>query len=154
MTGWRVGWTLAPPPVTKAMSRLQSHLTSNVANVAQAAALAALQGPLDAVAEMRSTYDRRRRVAHERLNAIDGVDCPLPEGAFYAFPSVSGVLGREVGGRRVTTSLDLCEALLDAAGVALVPGEAFGAPACVRLSYALADADLAEGLDRLAGVLG
>ncbi|HWB72746.1 MAG TPA: pyridoxal phosphate-dependent aminotransferase [Egibacteraceae bacterium] len=153
MTGWRVGWSIAPAALTQAMTRLQSHSTSNVANVAQAAALAALDGPLDEVETMRATYDRRRRIAHERLNAVDGVVCPLPEGAFYAFPSVQGLLGRTVGGRRVDTSLQLCEALLDAARVSLVPGEGFGAPGCVRLSYALADDDLAAGLDRLVEAL-
>ena len=154
MTGWRVGWTIAPVPVTKAMTRLQSHTTSHVANVAQAAARAAVGGPLDVVAEMRATYDRRRRLTAERLNAIDGVVCPEPEGAFYAFPSFEGVLGRRVGGRTVSTSLELCEVLLDVAKVALVPGEGFGSPGYARLSYALGDDDLARGLDRIADALG
>ena len=149
MTGWRVGWSLAPVPVTKAMTRLQSHMTSNVANVAQAAALAAVEGPLEGVAVMRATYDRRRMIAFDRLNAIPGVECALPEGAFYAFPSLQGALGREVGGRVVTTSYDLCEALLEVANVALVPGEGFGAPGYARVSYALSDDDLVEGLDRI-----
>ncbi len=153
MTGWRVGWSIAPVPFTRAMTRLQSHATSNVGNVAQAAALAAVEGPLNDVATMRATYDRRRRVAHERLDAIEGVVCPLPEGAFYAFPSVEGVLGRDVGGRRVTTAAQLCEALLDCAKVALVPGEGFGAPGYVRLSYALSDEDLVKGLERIAAAL-
>jgi aspartate aminotransferase len=153
MTGWRVGWSIAPVPLTKAMTRLQSHTTSNVANVSQVAALAALEGPLDVVAAMRATYDRRRRLAHERLSALPGVTCPLPEGAFYVFPSVEGVLGRVVAGRTVSTSLQLCEVLLDVARVALVPGEGFGAPGYVRVSYVAADADLAEGLDRLARIL-
>jgi len=153
MTGWRVGWTIAPVEVTKAMTRLQSHTTSNVSNVAQAAALAAVEGPLDEVAAMRETYDRRRRLTTERLNAIEGIVCPEPQGAFYAFPSVEGVLGRTVGGRTVTSSLELCEALLDTAKVALVPGEGFGAPGYVRLSYALGDDDLARGLDRIAEAL-
>jgi aspartate aminotransferase len=153
MTGWRVGWSIGPVDVTKAMVRLQSHMTSNVSNVAQAAALAALEGGLDEVAEMRATYDRRRRLAAERLDAIDGIACPLPEGAFYAFPSVEGLLGREVGGRVVRSSLEVCEALLDSAKVALVPGEGFGAPGYVRLSYALADADLEEGIARIAKAL-
>src|SRR5690606_24196213 len=118
MTGWRVGWTIAPVAVTKAMTRLQSHTTSNVANVAQAAALAAVEGPLDVVATMRATYDRRRQLTTARLNAIDGVVCPEPEGAFYAFPSVEGDLGKRVGGRTVTTALELCEALLEEAKVA------------------------------------
>jgi aspartate/methionine/tyrosine aminotransferase len=150
---WRVGWAIAPAPVTSAMIRLQSHLTSNVANVTQAATLAALDGGLDDVAVMRATYERRRRVAYEALNAIEGVAAPLPQGAFYVFASVQGVLGREIGGRRPTTSAQLCEVLLDVAQVALVPGEGFGAPGHIRLSYALADDDLTEGLDRLSRVL-
>ena len=153
MTGWRVGWSIAPAPVTSAIARLQSHATSNVANVAQAAALAAVSGPMDAVAEMRATYDRRRKLAHERLNDIDGIDCPLPEGAFYAFPSVRGLFGREIGGRRVDSAQTLCEVLLETVKVALVPGEGFGAPDCVRLSYALSDDDLVKGLDRMADAL-
>src|SRR5687768_15294161 len=101
MTGWRVGWSIAPKPVTAAMARLMSHATSNVANVAQIAALAAVTGPMDMVDVMRATYDRRRLIAHERLNAIPGFECPLPEGAFYAFPSVAGTFGTTVGGHRV-----------------------------------------------------
>ena len=154
MTGWRVGWSIAPVPLTQAMTRLQSHATSNVANVAQAAALAALDGGLDDVAAMRATYDRRRQVMAARLDAVPGVTCPLPQGAFYAFPSFQGVLGRSVGGREVTSTLELCEALLEDAKVALVPGEGFGAPGYARLSYALADDELAEGLDRIAHTLG
>jgi aspartate aminotransferase len=154
MTGWRVGWTIAPLPVTRAMANLQSHVTSNVANVAQVAALAAVAGPLDDVAEMRAAFERRGRYAAERLDAMDGVRCPTPEGAFYAFPSVEGVLGREVGGHTVGSSLELCEVLLDVAKVALVPGEGFGSPGYVRLSYAMADADIEQGLDRIAEALG
>jgi aspartate aminotransferase len=153
MTGWRVGWSIAPVELTAAMERLQSHLCSNVANVTQAAAIAALDGPLGAVAEMRARYDRRRRLVHERLARIKGVDCPLPEGAFYVFPSVEGLLGCELGGRTVTTSLELCATLLVHAQVAIVPGEAFGGPGYVRLSYALSDEDLARGLDRIVDVL-
>ena len=153
MTGWRVGWSIAPVPLTQAMTRLQSHATSNVANVAQAAAIAALDGGLDEVALMRATYDRRRQVTAARLDTIDGVTCPLPQGAFYAFPSFEGILGRSVGGRTVTSSLALCDALLEVAKVALVPGEGFGAPGYARLSYALADDELAEGLDRIAQAL-
>ena len=153
MTGWRVGWSIAPKPVTAAMARLMSHATSNVANVAQVAALAAVTGPMDMVQVMRATYDRRRLIAHERLNAIPGFECPLPEGAFYAFPSVAGTFGTTVGGRRVTSAADLCEALLDTVQVALVPGEGFGAPDCVRVSYALSDDDLVKGLDRIADAL-
>ena len=153
MTGWRVGWSIAPTELTAAMGRLQSHTTSNVSNVAQAAALAALEGPFDEVRMMRETYDRRRRLTHERLAAIDGVVCPLPQGAFYAFPSFQGLLGGAIKGRPVTTSLDLCDVLLDVAQVALVPGEAFGAPGHARLSYALSDRALETGLDRMVEAL-
>jgi aspartate aminotransferase len=154
MTGWRVGWTIAPVGLTKAMTSLQGHATSNVANVSQVAAIAALEGPLDEVAVMRETYDRRRRTTHAALSSIAGVACPLPEGAFYAFPSFERRLGTEVGGRLVTTSVELCAALLDVAKVALVPGEGFGAPGYARLSYALADEDLERGLDRIVTALG
>ncbi|MBW3601300.1 MAG: pyridoxal phosphate-dependent aminotransferase [Actinobacteria bacterium] len=155
MTGWRVGWSIAPPPVTRAMLRLQSHVTSNVANVSQAAALAALDGPLDVVARMRDTYARRRTLARELLDSLPGVECPLPDGAFYLFPSVAGVLGGPpVAGRTARTSVELCDVLLETARVALVPGEGFGAPGCLRLSYALSDRELATGLDRIADVLG
>jgi aspartate/methionine/tyrosine aminotransferase len=153
MTGWRVGWLLGPPDVIKAATNLQSHLTSNVCNVAQRAALAAVAGPLDAVVEMRATYDRRRRTIVAMLSAIDGVVCPEPHGAFYAFPSFEGLLGRSVGGRTPTTTLELAEAVLDAAKVAFVPGEAFGAPGGARFSYALGDDDLVEGITRLAKLL-
>ncbi len=153
MTGWRVGWSIAPKPVTAAMARLMSHATSNVSNVAQAAALAAVSGPLDVVEVMRSTYDRRRRIAFDRLNGMDGVTCPLPEGAFYTFPAVAGVFGRTLGNRTITSANDLCEALLETVQVAVVPGEGFGAPDCVRISYALSDDDLVKGLDRIADAL-
>ena len=153
MTGWRVGWSIAPKPLTAGMARLMSHATSNVSNVAQAAALAAVTGPMDVVETMRATYDRRRKIAFERLNAIDGVSCPLPEGAFYAFPSVAGLFGRQLGGRTVNSADDLCQALLDTVQVAVVPGEGFGAPDCVRLSYALSDDDLVKGLDRISDAL-
>ncbi len=153
MTGWRVGWTLGPADVVTRMANLQSHQTGNVGNVSQMAALAAVSGPLDVVEEMRATYDRRRRTAHAALSAIPGVTCPLPEGAFYVFPDVSGVLGREVGGTRVATSVELCAVLLEQARVALVPGEAFGMPGSLRLSYALADDDLERGLARIADAL-
>ena len=153
MTGWRVGWSIAPRELTTAIGRLQSHTTSNVTNVAQAAALAAVTGPMDVVGVMRETYDRRRRMAHERLNEIPGVTCPLPQGAFYTFPSVAGLYGRNLGGRTIDSASTLCEALLETVQVALVPGEGFGAPGCVRLSYALSDDDLAKGLDRIANAL-
>ncbi|MFN3218851.1 MAG: pyridoxal phosphate-dependent aminotransferase [Acidimicrobiales bacterium] len=153
MTGWRVGWLIAPLDVAKAASTLQSHQTSNVANVAQKAALAAVSGPLDAVVEMRTAFDRRRRTMVELLGAIDGVECLEPEGAFYAFPSFEGVLGREIGGRIPTTTLELADILLEEAKVAIVPGEAFGAPGYARLSFALGDDDLAEGIGRIADIL-
>ncbi|HEX9342811.1 MAG TPA: aminotransferase class I/II-fold pyridoxal phosphate-dependent enzyme, partial [Actinomycetota bacterium] len=154
MTGWRVGWLIGPPDVVRAAINLQSHLTTNVANVSQAAALAAVSGDLEAVAEMRVAFDRRRRRVHELLNAIPGVVCVEPQGAFYAFPSVKGVLGREVAGHRPQTSLELAEVILEEAKVAIVPGEAFGAPGYARLSYALGDDDLVEGVTRIAKLLG
>jgi aspartate aminotransferase len=154
MTGWRVGWMIAPPDVAKAAADLQSHLTSNVCNVAQAAALAAVSGDLSAVARMRDAFDRRRRLMTGMLNEIPGVVCPLPDGAFYCYPSVKGVLGREIAGRRPASSAELAEVLLDEADVAVVPGEAFGTPGYFRLSCALGDADLEEGITRLGKLLG
>ncbi|HSK24839.1 MAG TPA: pyridoxal phosphate-dependent aminotransferase [Egicoccus sp.] len=153
MTGWRVGWSIAPLEVAKGINKLQSQVTSNVANVSQLAALEALTGPQDAVAEMRAAFDRRRRTAVELLSAIDGVEVVEPEGAFYVFPSFEGALGREYAGRRVDTTLQLAEVLLEEAKVALVPGEAFGAPGYARLSYALGDNDLAEGIGRIGDFL-
>lgn len=153
MTGWRVGWTIAPTELTAAMATLQSHATSNVCNVAQSAAVAALTGPQDHVADMRQAFARRAEVAHEHLSALEGISCPRPEGAFYAFPSVEGLLGRDIGGRGIDSSAALCEALLDTAKIALVPGEAFGAPGHVRLSYALSDDQLTTGLQRLAKMI-
>jgi len=150
MTGWRVGWVIGPADVVAGATNLQSHQTSNVAAVSQQAALAAVTGSLDDVAAMRQVYDRRRRRIVELLRAIPGIECPEPEGAFYAFPSVKGLLGREIGGRTVTTSLELAALVLDQAKVAVVPGEAFGAPGYFRLSYALGDDDLVEGVTRLA----
>ena len=153
MTGWRVGWMIGPPDVIKAATNLQSHATSNVCNVAQAAALAAVSGDLSAVERMREAFDRRREVMTIMLNKIPGVICPLPEGAFYCFPSVKGVLGKELAGSRVRTSAELAELVLEHAEVAVVPGEAFGAPGYFRLSAALADADLETGLTRLGDFL-
>jgi aspartate aminotransferase len=153
MTGWRVGWMLAPPDVVRAAANLQSHATSNVCNVAQAAALAAVSGDLACVAEMRAAFDRRRRRIHELLAAIPGVACVEPQGAFYAFPSFEGVLGRELRGRTPANTLELAEVILDEARVAIVPGEAFGAPGYARLSYALGDDDLVEGVTRIADLL-
>ncbi|CAL8899229.1 pyridoxal phosphate-dependent aminotransferase [Kocuria varians] len=154
MTGWRVGWLVGPQDVVKAATNLQSHLSSNVNNVAQAGALAALEGPLDQVDAMREAFDRRRRTIVEGLNAIDGVNCPVPTGAFYAYPDVTGLLGREFDGVRPETSAELAELILEKAEVAVVPGEAFGPSGYLRLSYALGDDDLAEGLARLQKFLG
>jgi aspartate/methionine/tyrosine aminotransferase len=154
MTGWRVGWMIGPSDVIAAASNLQSHSTSNVCNVSQRAALAALAGGLDAVAEMRATYDRRRRTIVGMLNDIPGVRCPEPEGAFYAFPSLEGLLGQPIGGRIASTSLELAALVLEEAKVAFVPGEAFGAPGYARFSYALGDDALAEGITRLAKLVG
>ncbi len=154
MTGWRVGWIVGPPDVVKAATNLQSHATSNVSNVAQAAALAALQGGLEAVEEMREVFDRRRQTMVGMLNGIAGIDCPVPAGAFYVYPSVKGVLGKEIRGRRAQSSAELAGLLLDEAEVAVVPGEAFGTPGYFRLSYALGDEDLIEGVGRIAALLG
>jgi aspartate/methionine/tyrosine aminotransferase len=148
MTGWRVGWLIAPTEVAAAVGRFQSHSTSNVANVSQRAALAAVTGPMDPVAQMRVAFDRRRRTMHRMLNEIRGVEAVEPDGAFYAFPSVEGLLGREIGGRRVETSEDLAAALLEVADIAIVPGEAFGAPGYCRLTFALSDDELEEGVTR------
>lgn len=149
MTGWRVGWLVAPIDVVRAASNLQSHATSNVSNVAQVAALAALTGDLSAVAEMRTAFDRRRRTMVDMLSAIDGVICPEPGGAFYAYPQVKGLLGRTLRGKTATTSAELATLILEEVEVAVVPGEAFGTPGYLRLSYALGDADLAEGIGRI-----
>jgi aspartate aminotransferase len=153
MTGWRVGWLIGPPDIVAGATNLQSHATSNVANVAQRAALAAVAGPLDAVAEMRAAFDRRRKLMHSLLDGIEGVECLMPQGAFYAYPSFEGVLGRTIGGRKVDDTLELCEVVLDQAKVAMVPGEAFGTPGYVRLSFALGDDDLGEGVRRVADLL-
>jgi aspartate/methionine/tyrosine aminotransferase len=153
MTGWRVGWMIGPLDVIKAASNLQSHATSNVCNVAQAAALEAVTGDLSAVAEMRTAFDRRRQSMTAMLNKIPGVVCPLPEGAFYCYPSVKGVLGKEIAGSRPSSSSELAELILDHADVAVVPGEAFGTPGYFRLSCALGDDDLAEGVSRMGKLL-
>jgi aspartate aminotransferase len=154
MTGWRVGWTIGPPDVIAAAANLQSHCTSNVANVSQRAALAAVSGNLEAVATMRAAFERRGRVMHEMLNAIRGVTCLEPQGAFYCFPSFTGVLGRDLAGLTPRTSAELAALILDEAKVAVVPGEAFGAPGHARLSFALGDDDLVEGVQRIAKLLG
>jgi aspartate/methionine/tyrosine aminotransferase len=154
MTGWRVGWMIGPTDAVTAATNLQSHETSNVANVSQKAALAAVSGDLVAASAMREAFDRRRLTIHALLNEIDGIDCLLPEGAFYAFPSVEGLLGRDIRGRRAATSTELADLAIDEAKVAVVPGEAFGAPGYFRMSYALGDDDLVEGVARLAKLFG
>jgi aspartate aminotransferase len=153
MTGWRVGWMIAPLDVITAATNLQSHSTSNVSNVAQRAALAAVAGDLQAVAEMRAAFERRGKTMHAMLSRIPGVTCMEPQGAFYCFPNFEGVLGRQIAGRRITDTVTFCEVLLDAAKVAIVPGEAFGAPGYARLSFALGDDDLGEGVERIAELL-
>ena len=154
MTGWRVGWMAGPADVTKAATNLQSHSTSNVANVSQVAALAAVSGGLEAVDEMKVAFDRRRKLIVDMLNAIPGVECPMPEGAFYVYPSVKGVLGKEIRGTVSTDSAQLASLILDEAEVAVVPGEAFGTPGYLRLSYATSDANITEGVQRMGALLG
>ncbi len=154
MTGWRVGWLIGPPDFARAVTRLQTHVSTNVNNVAQRAAIAALSGGLDAVAEMRAAFDRRRKLMHGMLAALPGVTCLEPEGAFYAFPAVAGLLGgAPVAGRVVGSSLELADVFLDEAKVAAVPGEAFGAPGYLRFSFAVGDDRIREGLGRLAELL-
>ncbi|MCS3491144.1 aspartate/methionine/tyrosine aminotransferase [Arthrobacter sp. JUb119] len=154
MTGWRVGWMAGPLDVIKAATNLQSHATSNVSNVSQRAALAAVAGPLDAVNDMKVAFNRRRLAIVESLNAIDGLHCPTPEGAFYAYSDVRGLLGREIRGVVNNTSAELAAFILEQAEVAVVPGEAFGPSGYIRMSYALGDADLEEGVARMAKLLG
>jgi len=153
MTGWRVGWMIGPTDLIRAATNLQSHGTSNVANVSQRAALAAVTGDLTAVEEMRASFDRRRRRMVELLRAIDGVELLTPQGAFYAFPDLTAFLGRKIGGRVATTTSELATIILEEAKVAIVPGEAFGAPGYARLSFALGDDDLGEGLTRMGDLL-
>lgn len=153
MTGWRVGWLIAPLDMAKALTSLQSHQTSNVAMVPQMAALAAVSGDLTAVYEMREAFDRRRKTMHAMLSGMDGVECLAPEGAFYAFPSFEGVLGRTIGGVKIDSTLTLADVMLEQAKVAFVPGEAFGAPGYARFSFALGDDDLGEGLSRVGELL-
>ena len=149
MTGWRLGWMVGPQDAITAASNLQSHLSSNVSNISQLAGLAALQGDQAAARSMRDAFNIRRRVIVDGLNAIDGITCPEPTGAFYVYPDVSGLLGREWAGRTPETSLKLADLILDECEVAAVPGEAFGPSGYLRFSYALGDADLAEGIGRL-----
>ena len=153
MTGWRVGWIVAPGPLAAAATNLQSHQTSNVCNVAQRAALAALEGGLGDVERMREAFERRGRRMHEMLAAIDGVTCLEPQGAFYCVPDVRAHLGRTIAGRSVTTTAELADVALDEAKVAVVPGEAFDAPGYLRLSFALGDDDIVEGVSRLGALL-
>lgn len=153
MTGWRVGWMIGPKDVIKAASNLQSHLSSNVSNISQRAAIAALEGDLSAVEKMREAFDRRRKKIVELLNAIPGVVCPTPEGAFYVYPSVKAVLGKEIRGRRPATSAELADLILDEVEVAVVPSEAFGPQGYLRLSYALGDDELIEGVSRIAALI-
>ncbi|CAM8647905.1 COG0436 Aspartate/tyrosine/aromatic aminotransferase [Acidimicrobiia bacterium] len=153
MTGWRVGWMIGPADLIKSATNLQSHSTSNVANVSQRAAIAALEGGLGCVDEMRTAFARRAELIHGLLNAIPGVTCMVPQGAFYAFPSFEGLLGRNFEGVVPTTTAELCEVILDQAKVALVPGEAFAAPGYVRISFAVSDADITEGIGRIADLV-
>jgi aspartate aminotransferase len=153
MTGWRVGWMIGPGDVIEAATNLQSHETSNVDNVAQRAAHVAVSGGLEAVAEMRAAFDRRRITIHKMLNEIPGVSCLLPEGAFYAFPSFEAVLGKSIRGHRPSSTLELAEVVLEEAKVAFVPGEAFGAPGYARFSYALSDEEMVKGVSRVGELL-
>ena len=150
MTGWRIGWMIGAPDVMEAAINYQSQTTSNISNVSQRAAIAALNGWLDEVFAMREAFDRRRQTMVSLLNQIDGVTCPVPEGAFYAFPNVTGLLGRSFGGQVANSSSELASILLDTIKIAVVPGEAFGAPGFFRFSYALSDEQLVEGLERFA----
>ena len=149
MTGWRVGWMIGPADIAKAASDLQSHMTSNVANVSQRAALAAVSGDLAAVEQMREVFDSRRRTIHRMLNEIPRVSCLEPEGAFYAYPNLTGLLGREIAGRRSGSTLELADLILEEADVAFVPGEAFGTPGYGRLSFAMDTDDMIEGVSRI-----
>jgi aspartate aminotransferase len=153
MTGWRVGWLIGPADLVKVTATLQSHTTSNVANVSQRAALAAVAGDLSAVAMMREAFDRRGQTIHRMLNEIEGITCLEPQGAFYAYPCFEQLLGREIAGRRPETSLELAEVILDEAKVAIVPGEAFGSPGYARMTFALGEDDIVEGVERIAALL-
>ncbi len=150
MTGWRVGWMIGPKDVMQAANNFQSHATSNISNVSQRAALAAVSGGLEDVARMREAYARRGALMHRLLTAIPGVTCLEPQGAFYCFPNVTGLLGRAYGGVTPTTTLELADVVLDQAKVAFVPGEAFGAPGYARFSFATGDQAIEEGIQRLA----
>ena len=153
MTGWRLGWMIGPNDVIKAATNLQSHATSNVANISQVAAHAALTGGLEDVAKFRAAFDRRRQLIVGLLNEIPGVVCPTPEGAFYAYPSVKDLIGKSLRGHKIESSAQLAALILDEAEVAVVPGEAFGTPGYIRLSYALGDDDIRVGVTRMAELL-
>jgi aspartate aminotransferase len=153
MTGWRVGWMIGPKDVIKAATNLQSHLSSNVSNISQRAAIAALNGDLSAVHKMGEAFDRRRKLIVKLLNEIPGVTCPTPNGAFYVYPSVKNILGKSIRGKRATTSAELASIILDEAEVAAVPGEAFGPSGYLRFSYALGDQDILEGITRVKKLL-
>ena len=149
MTGWRVGWMIGPKDVIKAAINLQSHMTSNVSNVSQRAAIAALTGNLDAVHEMGVAFNRRRKLIVDLINEIPGFVCPTPQGAFYVYPSVKGVLGKTFRGKTPNTSAELATLILEEVEVAAVPGEAFGPSGYLRFSYATSDADIVEGIGRI-----
>ena len=149
MTGWRVGWMHGPADVMKKVANFQSHITSNVSNVSQVAAIAALEGDQGVVAEMKEAFNRRRTTLVEMLREIEGIEVPEPTGAFYVYPNVSGLLGKEINGRVANTTTELAEIILEEAEVAVVPGEAFGTPGYIRMGYALSDEDLVEGATRL-----
>ena len=153
MTGWRVGWMIGPKDLIKAATNLQSHLSSNVSNVSQRAAIAALTGDLSAVHKMGEAFDRRRKLIVKLLNEIPGVSCPTPTGAFYVYPSVKNILGKEIRGKRPKTSAELATLILDEVEVAAVPGEAFGPSGYLRFSYALGDEDIVEGIGRVKKLL-
>ena len=153
MTGWRVGWMIGPNDVMKAAINFQSHATSNVSNVAQVAAQAAVSGDLEAVKMMRSAFERRGRTMHSMLSAIPGVTCIEPQGAFYCYPNVTGLLGKKLNGKVANNSMELADIVLSEAKVAFVPGEAFGSPGYARFSFALGDADLEEGIRRIADLV-
>ena len=154
MTGWRVGWMIGPKDVIKAATNLQSHLSSNVSNVSQRAAIAALTGDLAAVHEMGVAFNRRRKLIVAMLNEIPGVICPTPQGAFYVYPSVKALLGKEIRGKRPQSSAELATLILEEVEVAAVPGEAFGPSGYLRFSYALSDEDIVEGITRVQKLLG
>ena len=153
MTGWRVGWMIGPKDVIKAATNLQSHLTSNVSNVSQRAAIAALTGDLSAVHKMGEAFDRRRKLIVGLLNDVPGFQCPMPTGAFYVYPSVQGALGKTIRGKVAKTSAELATIILDEVEVAAVPGEAFGPSGYLRFSYALGDEDIVEGIGRIKKLL-